>query len=319
MAQPEQTTLPPGTPFATSLDGQPPTQFGDEIFPCAYHRLLGEQRDHIHEYPHRDAGAPEKLGRKLYTVAIRGLFYSNLEQFPDLYPGAIDRLQHASEAGTTDTFVHPSVGSIQAYIKRWERYRDPKNRAGEYVDIVMQEDQQVQFLQGDISQLARNATLEAGAEELAAQLTAVQQANTLLMAPPTMSLFGAIQTITNEITGIGDTVGMYGNLVQAKAQQLSNLCGQMDNALELQDPRSYAVVEALHDLWASSIFLVNNAQNQGVSIQQYTVPTTMPLTAVSARLYNGDTSHTDDLLSLNNIPDPMRVKAGTKINYYPAS
>jgi prophage DNA circulation protein len=317
----EVTKLPNGVPSGSTLDAQPATGFGEYTFPCSYHKLLGEQRDHIHEYPHRDAGAPEKLGRKLYTVQVRGLFYSNLEQFPSLYPFIIDNLQRMFEAGTTATLIHPSVGSIPAYIKRWDRERNPKDRAGEFVDITFQEDQQEQFLQGDISQLARNATLEAGVQELAQQLKAVQAQNTLLLSRPTLTLFAGVQTLANEITGIADTAQMYGNLVQAKAQQLCNICNQLDTALELQEARAYELVEALHNLWAQGNLLVIDTQAKRTQTQTYTVETSMPMTAISARLYNGDASHADDLFALNAtiIPDKMRVRAGIKISYYPTN
>ena len=39
--------------------------------------------------------------------------------------------------------------------------------------------------------------------------------------------------------------------------------------------------------------------------------------AVSTAIF-GDATHTDDLLSLNAVPDAYRVSAGTKIRYYPA-
>ncbi len=315
----DQTDLPPGATagFQSALDKQVPTSFGPWTFPATYHDLDGEQRDHIHEYSHRDAGAPEKLGRRLYTVSLTAQFHDNFPQFPDLYPYTIDQLQLAFEKGETHTFVHPSVGKFPAYIKKWRRRRDPKNRSGELVEMVVREDQQSQFLQGDIANVAHFASLDSTSGELAQQLKAVQK--DLNLDPPTLSLFGAIQTLANDITGISDTAGMYGNLVLAKSQQLQNICAQLDGALGMQDARAYPVVEALHQVWQQAQLVTQDAQAKRQKLQTYIVPTTMSISQVATRIY-GDASRADDLLAINAnaIPDPLSIKPPTPLLYYPS-
>lgn len=322
--------------FQSALDGLPRTSFGSLVFPCAHHRLRGSFRKHRHEWPHRPAGASEKLGRGIYSISVRGEFHDTLDAYPDLYPRTINDLQLMYEQGTTATFVHPTVGRFNAFISEWDRYTDPRVRSGEVVDMEFEEDQNSNFLTQDIINSAHFASLGPSADEVANQLAAVQAQ--LVLPPPVtgvslppsviaaqlnvttadLSLFDALQTVANDIAGIGDTASLYGNLVSAKAQQLANICAEIDQSLSMQDARAYYLVDAIHNLWELAVRIQQDSQQKRVLIQTYFVPTTMPLTSIANALY-GDASRAEDLLALNQIDDPLRVPAGTPISYYPAT
>jgi hypothetical protein len=323
--------------FNSALDKLPRTSFNALEFPCAHHRIHAIQRKHVHEYPHRPGGSPEKLGRSLYTVTVRGVFHDTLEAYPDLYPRTINDLQVLFENGTTAQFVHPSVGSFPAFISSWDRSSDPRSRSGELVEIELTEDQTTNFLTTSILDSAHFAALGSTADEVAAQLASLQaqlvpnpdQSTTVNLPASAIAaqvnftqsdtnLFDAIQSLANDITGIGDTAELYGNLLQAKADQMANVCAQIDSSLSLQDPRSFLLMDSLHDLWALALRIQQDSQQQRVQLQTWNVTMTMPITAVSAAIYNGDASHAEDLLSLNDIPNPLAVRAGTTLNYYPA-
>lgn len=323
--------------FQSALDNLPRSQFGSIIFPVARHRLRATQRKHIHEFPHRDGGAPEKLGRSLYTITLQAPFHRDLEQFPDLYPRSINDLQVLFEQGKTQKFVYPTVGSFDAFISAWDRQSDARVRSGELVEMELTEDQSSDFLTTEILDSAHFAAFGSTADEVAAQLASLQaqlipsaDATATVAIPPEqiaakvdfsandLGLFDSLQALANDITGISDTADLFSNLVQTKVQQLANICGQIDQSLSLQDARSFNLLEAVHNLWGLCTRVLNDSQQQRVSIQQWIVPISMPITMVATRLY-GNASRADDLLALNDIPNPQSVRAGTTINYYPAT
>lgn len=322
--------------FNSALDKLPRTSFSQLAFPCAGHRLRGTQRKHVHEYPHRDGGAPEKLGRSVYTVSIKGIFHDTLESFPDLYPRTLNDLQQLFEQGTTARFVHPSVGTFPAFISSWDRYDDPKHRSGEWVEMELTEDQTSDFLTTSILDSAHVAAIGQTAANVATQLKSlqaqlIQPANAssgiaippsqiaaqIALSQPEIDLFDALQTLSDEIAGVSDTATLYGNLLQAKAEQFASICAQLDRAQCLQDARGFVLMDAVHDAWALALRILNDTQQKRVQLRKYNVPRTEPMTSVSTDLY-GDATHTDDLLALNPVPNPLVVRAGTQILYYPA-
>lgn len=302
----------------SAADTLPRTQFGDIAFPAATHVVHGHGRHHVHEYPHTPGGSPEKLGRGLYRVTIRGLFHDRFKAYPGLYPGGMARLRSYYEKQSTLTLVHPSLGSIPAFITEWTQAKDAKVRSGEVVDIDFLEDSLLAFL--DISGFVAQsqASLQQLANVIANNLSDQAIRNAVTFGPKDQSLFDALQGAVNSVLAVRDTANMYGNLLGAKVAQMISLCQQVDRATSLQDPRAFAIVDSVHDLWQAGVQISLDLQNKRTQLRIYQVPALQTMSAIASHLY-GDASRTSDLIALNgaSAPNPLRVAPGTMINYYP--
>lgn len=292
------------------------TQFGDIYFPGETHHLDGKYRHHVHEYPHSPGGAPEKLGRALYHVTVRGNFQSTFPRYPDLYPNGMNKLRGYYELGTTLTFQHPTAGRFPAFIVSWSQVRDARMLSGEKVDIEFLEDQSAQFALAELVLSADETSIGISEAQLEQDLASVQEQ--LALTQNTLSIFDALQTAVNLVLAVQDTSKLYGNLYAARVNQVVGLCQQLDAAMDLQDARAWPLVADVQAVWQNALNISSDLQQQRVEIQYYTVPFTMPLAQVAINLYS-DASRQSDLLSLNAdvVVDPLSVTANTKLRYYP--
>lgn len=299
-------------------DGLPRTQFGDVAFPGETHDVDGEFREYTHEYPHAPGGAPEKLGRRLYVVTVRGNFQATFTGYPDLYPNGMNKLRGYFELGATLPFTHPTIGTFPAFITRWKQVKTARLRSGESVDITFKEDQAASFALAATVVSADDTAMAPTAAQLARELALVK--DDLTVTPTDLSVFDALQVAVNDVVAIRDTSSLYGNLYASKIDQVARLCAELDAAASMQDARAWPVVDILHEVWAASIRLQRDLQSQRAELATYVVPYTMPISTVALNLF-GDASKASDILPLNSdrIDDPLRIRAGTQIRYYPLS
>jgi len=295
-------------------DGLPRTKFGDVEFPGEVIDLDGEGRHHAHEYPHAPGGAPEKLGRRLYRVTIEAPFHATLPLYPGLYPDGMNTMRGYFEQQATLQLTHPTAGQFPAFITRWKQKKSAKVRSGELVSMDFLEDQAASFALAALTTSTGASALEPTAAQLQSDLAAAQ--NDIQLSPADASLFDALQASVNSVLALQDTANLYGNRLNASLAQMVNLCSQIDGLTSLQDARAWPVIDTLRNLQALGIKIQNDQLAQQVNLALYTVPFTQPVLQLALTLY-GDASKQSDLLSLNQINDPMNVRAGTSIKYYP--
>lgn len=289
--------------------------FGSYVFPVEEVEVTGGIRDHIHEYPHAEGGAPEKLGRKLYTFRLVGNFQATFAKYPNLYPLTLNQLQHLFEDQTTDTLVVPTIGSIQAYARSWKRTANSKIRSGEKADFEFVEDQSEDFL---VKNLVDSSSASLGTK--IGQL----QAEQLLAAfqnPRTGNLFDSLQSAVNSYLAVADQVQLAAQIVAVKVAAVIGLCTQCDDAitnLEPLSPQNVRIFEALHDVWDGMLSQSDNLFVQQDPMHLFVVPSLMAIQDVSTRIY-GDATHCMDLLNLNPIEDAFSIPAGTQVRFYEAA
>lgn len=294
-------------------DGLPRTKFGDVEFPGEVTDLQGEFRHHIHEYPHTPGGAPEKLGRKLYKVTITAQFHNTFPLYPGLYPDGMNTLRGYYELGSTLTLTHPTAGQFPAFITNWRQKKLAKVRSGEVVDIDFIEDQAAKLFSTIVTTGGVNS-IQPTADQLATDLA--NATASLQLTKSDQSLFDALQASVNGIVVLQDTANLYGNLFSSRLAQMVNLCSQIDGLTSMQDARAWPVIDTLRSLQALGINVQNDQFSQQAKLAYYTVPFTQSAVQLAITLY-GDASKQSDLLSLNQIDDPMNIRAGTVIRYYP--
>lgn len=296
-------------------DTFPQAYFNGVPFPVERSRILFAIRDHVFEFPHTSGGAPEKLGRRLYQFQVSANFDERFTSYPGLYPQGLDTLQGYAEQQTTGGFRLPQMTQeVQAYIVTMDREWNNRIRSGERVEIVFREDQSSQFLFEDLVSI-QTGSLQQGVTFTNQELENLKQALTL--SNNTQNLFDALQSTVANVLALRDQAELYGNRLQAQVAQVISLCAQLDTVSEMQLVPAWPVVNALHDLWAASVTFQNDILSQGAQIQIFTNPMDQDIGRVAMAIYKGDSSRVQDLLSLNDIPDPILVRAGQPIRYYP--
>lgn len=294
--------------MTTALDQLVRAAFGGIQFPIRKCAVKGGLRDHVHEYPKSPGGAPEKLGRKLYTISMEAPFFDVFPTYDELYPTALGTLFGMFEEETTDALVVPSVGTIQAYCVNWSRDLEAKVRSGEVAQFEFREDQSSAFLVENIINIqARDLT------------TVASQMQSETDAAGVSDLFSGVQNAIGQVTGLVDQVELYGSLAQAKILGIVGAFDELDRTVDaLSDPANYALLEAFLSTWQAANDLNDNMLKQRSPIVSYVVPKTMAVSDISRALY-GDASHSIDILSLNPIEDAFSVLGGTKLKVFAPS
>ena len=304
-----------GNGLVSVWDTFPKATHGSIAFPIESSSIEGGLRDHVHEYPHSPGGAPEKLGRKLYTFKVTANFDTNFDNYAGLYPQDLDTILGNWEQGTTQDLRLPQMAAaVPAYAFQWTREQTSKVRSGEKVSVMFREDQSSVFLFADIANVG-TGQIELAASTVAGNLAALSAS--LQPTPATLGLLDALQQAAGFVQSFKDQAILYDSRFQAAVAQVQNICGQLDSAVDLQTIAAYPVIEAIHSMWDSAQKLGQDLQSTGAQLQTWINPTTQGVVAIAQSLY-GDTSRASDLLSLNPFPDSLRVKAGTPVRYYPA-
>jgi hypothetical protein len=296
----------------------PPCTFGGIKFPVESSRIEGGQREHVHEYPHTPGGAPELLGRKLYVFHVTAKFdihFGDEGSYPGLYPTDLGNLLDMFEEGSTQPLQLSQMGaSVPCYAVSWTREQSAKCRSGEVVQITFREDTTEQFLFASMVNTA--SSIEFSGQDLSQQLASVQAQ----LSDTTMNFFtqlaSALSNLTSWATQLeGTFTSQYYDAVLA----VQTICGNLDIQPDLQQEITWPVVSALHDVWLAAVNLGQQQSQNGAPLQTWINPITQGVGAIAASIYGGDSSQVNAILSLNNFPNPQAVRAGTRVNYFPAS
>lgn len=274
-------------------------------FPVESCTIKGGLRDHVHEYPHADGGAPEKLGRRLYTFSIRAKFLDEAVGYSGLFPTGINTLRSKWEAGRTGELRIPSIGTILAYAVDWTETLDGKMLSGETAEVQFREDQE--YLLTEIVDVTATSLAAASAQMILA-LDPYRQRGV-----GGLDLFDAIQNAVNLVTDVADQVELYGNQLEARILKVQSLCEQCDRAVKiLSQPVNHRLLDALHSTWEAAVRLHRDVLRVSRPPLRYTTPALMSVSQIAQALY-GDTSRAVQIMQMNPFEDPFRVPRGTAI------
>ena len=292
--------------MTVAFDELQAAQFEDIKFPVNKITVSGGLRDHVHEYPHSPGGAPEKLGRKLYTIKMHIPALQGFKKYPNLWPEGMDQLRQIFEEERTAALVIPTLGTIQAYAINWVEDTDASIRNGVMVDLEFREDQSSAYLLTQMIDIDQSS-VSAALAELVLELK---------LANIGGDFFSSIQNAANSLLAVKDQAELYANVIEAKAEGLSRLCQQADELLQpLNNPARFKVLNALHTLWSASNKLGKDALKLAIPTTPFVTAALMSVTDVSIAIY-GDTSHAMDLMRGNQLLDPLSLPIGTVLKYY---
>lgn len=299
----------------STLQKLPQAQFGIYKFPIRKCSVKGNYRRHVHEYWKVDGGDTEKGGRKLYDVTMDVWFVDNAKGYPNLLSQTFPGIKAAKEAGQTLPLVIPHLGTMQALAVDWTYDLEPDLQNGWMGQIHFEEDgANLANLDAATRAFAQGQTFGNAAEQLAV----MRAANPFDTRSPIGSIFDSITSTVNAVLILKDQVELQQTLIVAKLEGLRSLCEQADKLTDLQDPRRYQVIEALHDIWLAGIKLEKDVASLRRPLQRFTCPRTMTILDCSIAIFR-TSSRAMELLQMNDVDDAYAIQKDTKIKYYEAA
>lgn len=286
----------------------PRASFQELEFPVETQRVRGGIRDHLHEYPHAPGAAAEKLGRKPYEIEMVANFQTTFRKWPDLWPKRLAELRKVFEAQTSAWLVIPTIGKMWCYARDWDQEWVAKVLSGEKATFKFIEDQQSEF--------AVEKLVQVTIDSLPSQAQRFKILAENLDSKP--SIFDQVLDAVNKVMAVVDQGQLYGGLLESKILALSALCKEADQRKELQLAPNHGILDALHDLWASSNDLLTDTQRTGGKIVRFRVPAEMSVSAVAKLVYQ-DPSRAVEILNLNPIDDAFAIPKGTELKIYQAA
>jgi hypothetical protein len=318
-----------------SFDGIP--------FPVKSVQVSGGLRDHVHEYPHSPGGAVEKLGRKLYTIQMEGIFDVKLSGYGDnLWPGDLSDLRDRFEDQTTSDLYIPTIGNIQAYAVTWTQTANTEMVSGEMLSVEFREDQAQAFLFEGLINITSTTLKSAGQQfdddfdPLLAGGTLDATAPTRIRPPPAgtkpraTTAAGAytqlrerdatalqkIRDAYRYVQTIADQPDRYAGQVLNTADILVTTCEQWyDKIRVLKNPLAHRQARSFKRVWSSAQKLRDSVAGKRSRILFYRAGTDTSIHAISRAVY-GNTSYITSILQLNAIPDPFLIPKDTVVRYY---
>lgn len=300
--------------MATPFDGLKPFAFFGTQFPYKTYRIQGGIRKHEFNYPHSPGGVTEKLGRKLYEIHVQSNFTAGLLKiYPNLWAD-LKRLRGKFETQATSTLNIPHIGEIQAFADSWTESVNAKDRSTIDVDMVFTEELPDDFTIANVATINSGAVLQSKLDNFNAEVLLAQ----LLVTSNSLNIFSAINNVCSSVLSVKDQLDLYGSLVVSKIESATAIIQAADlQVKELNDPDFWPLLDALQELWFSTIQLQNDIQQSGVQLRTYTVPIRMTVAQASAAIF-GDNSKAVDIMTLNAIDDPLSIPAGFQLQYYAA-
>lgn len=280
-------------------------------FPITSSEVMGSIRDHIHIYPHANGGAPEKLGRNLYTIRFEANFQATFKKYPGLWPLKLRELRGYWEDETTGPLVVPTIGTIQAYCRNWTQKMDARIASGETVSLEFQEDQDATKLEQELQRLSIASFSQAALKFNASKALADFQDDSTAE-----SIFDAISDAANFILSFADLAELGGNLVSSKLLALADLQRQFSRTNFADDITNEPIMNVFYEFAATVQTIQEDINAQNRKIEIYIVPSTTSMLSLSQQFY-GDGSHVDELMSMNAVEDQYEVPAATRIKFYP--
>jgi hypothetical protein len=301
-----------------TFDSLQPLTFGTKRIPFKEYDITFAGRSHIHEYPHADGGAPEKLGRKLLVVHVEGRIDAALfgVQYAGNWPDTAEYLRYQAQTQNTLDLTIPTVGTFSAFIhdNGYKEKRKSTDLSGFDISIDFIEDTSDSFVASQIAKIDTNA-LDAALSNYQLQLIK----NSLTQTKDEIDLFDLIMNIASDIQALRDQFQLYSALVNAKFMSFFSAVQKADaTAKWLIRPENVLGYKAFQELWNAGVKAYADVQSKSAQLLEYITLRDETLSQVSVDIFK-NSEHANDLLGLNAITDPFLIKAGTHIRYYKAA
>lgn len=298
--------------MATPFDGLKPFAFDGIEFPYKNYRIQGGIRKHEFNYPHEDGGDTEKLGRKLYEIHVSSNFTAGLiKKYPNLWAD-LKSLRSTFAKQNTAVINIPHIGEMRAFADSWTESVNARDRSTIDVEMTFTEELDEKFAATNVASSDSGNAMQDKLDTFNAEVLRQQ----LLLDNNTANIFSIINSVCSSVLGIKDQVDLYGSLIVSKIDSATAIIRDADQQVnELNNPDFWPLIDALHDLWDSSLQLQKDVLSENAPLKTFTLPIRMSIGQASSAIF-GNSSQAVDLMTLNAIEDPLSIPAGFQLAYY---
>jgi len=297
--------------------------FAGFAFPTRSLSLKGSLRHHVHEYPYAPGGAVERLGRKLYEVKVSVPAHETFRKYPLLLE-TMASLRTLAEGGQPWDLVIPHIGTMSATCIEWQDDLVAKARSGYDVSFTFLEDQSQQFLADKLVTTSTQILTSLDTLKLIVatrstaglfpDVTDPAAADKLLLAEEVQ--FDGLFALIADLQAVASGDDLYTATVAQKAELAAERCRTISaTCRSLNQPQSYALLDALGETWASMRTLAHDAQERDQPTDTYITQARGTVAQVAAAVY-GDSARAVELLKMNAFPDALDIPQGTAVVYY---
>jgi hypothetical protein len=285
--------------------------FGDIEFPYRGISIKGALRHHVHEYLHRPGAEIESLGRRPYIFGFDCEFHNVAMSWPDLYPSRLSQLVSLCESEQTFPLMVPNLGrEIQVKAIAWDRTLLASVRSGESVRFEFIEDSSERYTADKLISFTQ-ASAPTQFEAVVFEVERVPGVDF-----DTMDYLSALAEEVEKWLAVVDLATATPGFIHASVESLFTRCQDLARAPALQTAQAWPALAATLSLWGTIAKLRNESLDAARPLAGYTTARDrMSVIDVSMVLFDGDPSHTMELLQLNDFDDAMAIRVGTNVRY----
>lgn len=287
-------------------DTFPHASFGGIEFPYSGVDVNGSLDHFVHKYIHRPGGEVEELGRHLYEVNFECQFDTGSRLWRNLYPQRLAELVSLCETGKTYPLVIPTRGvrAMNAKATKWTQAFTAKVRSGEKIRFSFIEDGSDQFSAFQIVQF-QALSLGGYAGKLTDAAIAIGEPSIFDKILDALGRFEL--ALINAENKVARVLGAINAVIGA--------CDAVLGLATLSNPTHWLAIELVLGLYNLALTLAADISGASRIVDKWFVGRAMSIVEVSVGIH-GTPDHVDDLLSLNDFNDLVRIPAGTVVNYY---
>ncbi len=251
----------------------------------------------VAEYPYRDGGHIEDLGRGPRNITIQVVLFGS-----DYEDELAELVAILDETGSGE-LIHPIFGPVNAKCTDYVVRHDGDHRDSATIDITFKED--AIDTPGIIIRDTAGSTADAAfasATGVAALLNATERAKYMAKINNALSILRSPDRV---IPGLREA--------SRALQDVQNVTNELVGTYRtLTDPENFTIVRGFMDTYALFGKLFQRTASTAPPYRQEVVSAPISARALAVRLY-GDASRASEIISLNNLTDPSFIPAGTAL------
>jgi len=252
-----------------------------------------------YDYPHKDGGELEDLGRSPRPTTFTAIFHG-----PD-YLADLSAFLREIDKGKTQTLQHPLFGRWEAKCTRAQVEQTKDRRDFAMVSLEFLED-------GVNTTLQEIESVGTARDEFNSDLESLTAANDAL--PVEVSkvdrLIADAQSFVDEIDDqITDLTARFQRIKKSAQEAVDELEEKVSDAI------NWETVKSARRLVNSAAKLKERTERLASQVTDIELSVHTPMVAIAGSVYR-DPKRRDDFLRINKIRDPFLVPPGTKLRLY---
>ncbi len=267
------------------------------------------------EFPNKPGAFVQGRARNARRTTVMAIFIE--DDYPDTLNNLLAKLENGGEP---KEFIHPVWGTTKAACERFTVTHDVEDAADSatiQIDFVEHTEESAGPKAVKNTTPARANAVRSAVTDVLVALSAFEAATEVQNNEYVLEVTGAINAasdVADSLEADGENLSALEVQAQANAA-LSTVAVAVDAGADYDTPEAFDLGAAVLVLSAAISDMANELINAKPPLQTFTVGAATNLLSLVHALY-GDSERADEVLQLNNIPDPSLIPAGFQVAAY---